>query len=43
MVELAGEECVVAIHAAVVGRGDEGSCGISALVLTRATHKPPIE
>src|ERR1041385_1399453 len=42
MVELPCEERVVAKYAPVAGR-DEGSCCISALVLTRIAHEPPIQ
>src|SRR5579875_2306163 len=42
MVELSCEERVVAKYAPVAGR-DEGSCCISALVLTCIAHEPPIQ
>jgi len=43
MIELAGEELVVAVHALVGGCGHECSCCVSALVLAGVAHKPPVE
>ena len=43
MVELPGEERVVAVDMLVVGRGDEGSCCVSTLVLPCVTYEPPIQ
>lgn len=43
MIEMSGEERVVAICTPVVGRGDEGSRCVSALVLACVADQPPVE